>query len=356
MHFEEYRDRRFFGSLDGIRAGSILAVIWHHATPRGGYNLPMFDRGFLGVDMFFVLSGFLIVTLLLRERDRNGNISLKNFYARRTLRIFPVYYALLGALTALYLIKPDAGSASAFFEELPFHLSYTSNWIDASVLAFTWSLATEEQFYLFWPPVERYLKPFAIPILFVVIAFSQLVNFGVFDSQLHSLFGESSEILHILQVTFTPICLGVLVAHILHTPKGFAKLAKFCGGRFQPIVGSALVLLACNLPGDDISGWIRLSVHITMTFLLISLVVREDHLLQRALNIPIIKRMGAISYGMYLFHVFAVTAVLKVMDQLSLSHALIAFLLTTLLTILISEISFRFFENPIMRWKKRFNS
>ncbi len=66
--------------------------------------------------------------------------------------------------------------------------------------------------------------------------------------------------------------------------------------------------------------------------------------------------MGAISYGMYLFHVFAVTAVLKVMDRLSLSNAIIAFLLTTILTILVSELSFRFFENPIMRWKKRFNS
>ena len=141
----EYLARRTFGSLDGIRAGSILAVIWHHATPRGAFSLAGLDRGYLGVDMFFVLSGFLIVTLLLREKDRNGSVSLKNFYARRTLRIFPVYYAVLACLTVLYLWKPDAGSAGAFFAELPYYATYTSNWIEPTVLALTWSLAGHVQ-------------------------------------------------------------------------------------------------------------------------------------------------------------------------------------------------------------------
>ncbi|MHC4824836.1 MAG: acyltransferase family protein, partial [Planctomycetota bacterium] len=229
MNHRDYLDRRTFGSLDGLRAASILAVIWHHATQRGIFSLPMADRGFLGVDMFFVLSGFLIVTLLLREFDRNGRISLRNFYARRTLRIFPVYYAVLGALTLLYLWKPEAGSASTFFAELPFYATYTSNWVDTTVLALTWSLATEEQFYLFWPPVERYLKPLAVPILLVVIGISQLVNFGFFDSQLANIFGDDASILPILQVTFTPICFGVLLARLLHSPQGYLRLARFCG-------------------------------------------------------------------------------------------------------------------------------
>lgn len=353
---EEYLGRRTFGSLDGIRAGSILAVIWHHATPRGAFDLVGLDRGYLGVDMFFVLSGFLIVTLLLREHDRNGQVSLKNFYARRTLRIFPVYYAVLGVLTVLYLWKPDAGSAGAFFAELPYYATYTSNWIEPTVLALTWSLATEEQFYLFWPPVERYLKRFAIPILFVVIAFSQLINFGVFDQQLYSLFGEDALKMPILAVTFTPICLGVLLAHALHAPRGFAFLGRLCAGRFHVLVGSALVLLLCNLPNEDMSGFHRLGIHVAMAYLLVSLVVREDHMLARFLDWYPIRRIGAISYGMYLFHIFAVTAALKILGALSLDGAILAFLLTTLITVAVSEISFRLFENPIMRWKRRFSS
>jgi peptidoglycan/LPS O-acetylase OafA/YrhL len=356
VNHRDYLDRRTFGSLDGLRAASILAVIWHHATQRGIFSLPMADRGFLGVDMFFVLSGFLIVTLLLREFDRNGRISLRNFYARRTLRIFPVYYAVLGALTLLYLWKPEAGSASTFFAELPFYATYTSNWVDTTVLALTWSLATEEQFYLFWPPVERYLKPLAVPILLVVIGISQLVNFGFFDSQLANIFGDDASILPILQVTFTPICFGVLLARLLHSPQGYLRLARFCGGRFQALLGVALVLVACNLPTSDISGWSRLLIHLSMSYLLVTLVVREAHMLLRFLQFAPIKRIGTISYGMYLFHIFAVTAALKILDRLSLEGAVAAFLLTTLLTVVVSEISFRLFENPIMRWKKRFSS
>jgi len=356
LNFQEYRNRKVFRSLDGIRAASILAVIWHHATPRGAFAMPMFDRGFLGVDMFFVLSGFLIVTLLLRERDRNGRISLRNFYARRTLRIFPVYYAVLGALTLLYLWKPHSGSASAFLSELPFYVTYTSNWVDTTVLAATWSLATEEQFYLIWPPIERYLQSAVIPILLTGIGLSQLINFGVFDAQLHRVLGESANSLPILQVTFTPICLGVLLAHLLHNQRGFSILARFSGGRFQALLGLVFVLISCNLPTADISGWNRLIIHLSMAYLLASLVVREDHLLQRILAFSPIRRIGTISYGMYLFHIFAVTAALKILDRVSVHNALAAFILTIILTVMLSEISFRLFENPIMRWKRRFSS
>jgi peptidoglycan/LPS O-acetylase OafA/YrhL len=89
MSHATYRTTKHFASLDGVRCCCILAVIWHHC-PHPPSPANVLERGFLGVDMFFVLSGFLIVTLLLRERDRSGRINLKNFYVRRTLRIFPI--------------------------------------------------------------------------------------------------------------------------------------------------------------------------------------------------------------------------------------------------------------------------
>src|SRR4051794_35840466 len=158
--YSAYRALTHFGSLDGLRAASILAVLFHHAVEPVA-ALPATSRGFLGVDMFFLLSGFLIVTLLLRERDAYGRISLGKFYVRRTLRIFPVYYGLLLVFSLLYLTAGERLSTSkGFFAALPFYLTYTSNWTttQAANFAITWSLAAEEQFYLVWPAVEKYLR------------------------------------------------------------------------------------------------------------------------------------------------------------------------------------------------------
>src|SRR5215210_4095717 len=133
--YDTYRSTRFFASLDGVRCLSILAVIWHHCgwnkAPEGWAVL---STGYLGVDLFFVISGFLITTLLLRERQDTGRISLRDFYIRRTLRIFPLYYTVIG----LYVL---------------------------TVFVFGCSLATEEQFYLLWPTIEKALKGMAIPAI-----------------------------------------------------------------------------------------------------------------------------------------------------------------------------------------------
>jgi peptidoglycan/LPS O-acetylase OafA/YrhL len=102
--FLAYRRRPEFLSLDGLRCLSILAVVWHHSltAPASGRLL---NLGFLGVDLFFVISGFLIVTLLLRERFLSGTISLEKFYLRRTLRIFPLYYGLILSMAGIYLTR-----------------------------------------------------------------------------------------------------------------------------------------------------------------------------------------------------------------------------------------------------------
>src|SRR4051794_13366260 len=92
---EIYLGTKTFGSLDGLRAASIIAVLWHHAARDAGPRSILVGRGFRGVALFFVIRGFLIATLPLRERRRTGTISLGRFYARRFLRIFPPYYLML---------------------------------------------------------------------------------------------------------------------------------------------------------------------------------------------------------------------------------------------------------------------
>jgi peptidoglycan/LPS O-acetylase OafA/YrhL len=351
--FAAFQARRHFSALDGIRAFSILAVIWHH-TAAGLGGIPLSSNGFLGVDMFFVLSGFLIVTLILRERQRTGSVSLRAFYARRSLRIFPIYYLVLACMLVLVtVVRPGSSMRAPFLEELPFHLTYTTNWIQSSTfLAIAWSLAAEEQFYVFWPPVEKFLPRASVLVLLAVLAVNQLVNFQLIDGFLESRLGLVHAEYAILQVTFTPICLGVLLAHLLHRPAGFVRLRGVLSGRLTPWILLVALAAACNVPGD-ISGAPRLLIQVAMTLFLAACVLDEEQLLARLLARPLVRRIGVISYGMYLYHHFARHGAVGLLDAAGLESPLALFVSCTLLTLFVAELSFRWIETPISRLRKR---
>ena len=353
--YADFMRTRMFGSLDGLRCLSILAVIWHHTKGDALHWLPGSNRGFLGVDLFFVISGFLIVTLLLRERTATSSISLLNFYGRRTLRIFPAYYGLLAALSGFFLVAQHSNSAQAFFAELPYHATYTSNFIVAtSFMGISWSLATEEQFYLLWPPIEKFLGRWVLPTLGLVLVANQLVNFRIADPWLMQAFGVVHDDLDILQATFTPICLGVGLAHLLHRERGFALASRFLGLRAASMSCLLLLVLLGNLPSEDISGWQRLAIQLTMAALVCSCVVREDHGLRQFLTWAPIKRIGAISYGMYLYHVVAIYFAQKFWTDFGGQLSWVKFALAAIITIAIAELSFRFFEKPVLTLKRYF--
>ena len=148
--------------LDGLRGYSILTVVVLHCTlsmhvPQ--WLIPaqlMFGNGQLGVNIFFAISGFLITTLLVRERDQTGTISLRGFYERRIARIFPAAYTYIAAIAILAFIgvvqlRPGAFLAASLFSWNYGGLLNLSAGTDEQVLNHFWSLSLEEQFYLFWP-------------------------------------------------------------------------------------------------------------------------------------------------------------------------------------------------------------
>lgn len=358
--FTTYRNQRYFKSLDGVRFFSILAVVWHHATPP---NLPeVFSRGFLGVDMFFVLSGYLIVTLLLREKDRNNQkISLKNFYIRRALRIFPVYFGVLFALSVIYgLLKPEDPDTEKFFSVLPFYLGFVANWslIHAANLGIYWSLATEEQFYLVWPLLEKICKPkLVLWVLGLFLVFNQAINFAYLDSFFAALYGlDKAPRLEILDATFTPICLGVLLAHALHQQRTFLVLHRLLKHSFSSLLGLVFLLAVITLFSEDVSGLQRLIIQLVMVLWLASLVVREEHILQPLMTFPLVKRLGQISYGMYVYHMMALHVVREVLIRLGVSLDYWLFTLCLVLTVVIAELSFRWYESPILSLSKKYKA
>lgn len=352
-----YINNKFFGSLDGLRFLCIVGVIWHHTKPQ--VSIDVFELGFLGVDFFFLISGFLIVTLLLREKTKSGEISLKKFYIRRALRIFPIYYGLLVVLAAYYaLVKPDDPDAKMFFSLLPAYILFLSNWSleQANNMTIYWSLAAEEQFYLIWPFIEK-LKSntFIMVILVVGVIFNQLINFGVLDGFIIKLYGnEDAASLKILDSTFTPILLGVLLAKLLNSEASFHCIARLNSSKFSSFFwGGALVIGLLGVSGD-ISGIQRLLIQCLMLFFLASVVVREDSIVAPMMKLGLIKRIGQISYGMYVYHLLVLHIVVALLSAYFQYFSLLKFLTCFAMTAIIAELSFRFYETPLLRLKANF--
>lgn len=218
---------RLFG-LDGLRAVSIALVLGGHALGmQGGPNLsPGMTRWLsaasLGVRIFFVISGFLITTLLLREFEKTGTASLTRFYFRRTLRIFPAFYAYLGIIAVaegfhLLALKPN---------DLLYAATYTMNYHAdrAWYLGHIWSLSVEEQFYLLWPAMFVLLGPrraVGIAALFVVASPGIRGASWILFPGLRSGIGET------FPTTADPIATGCVLAYARSTLANHSWYQRF---------------------------------------------------------------------------------------------------------------------------------
>jgi peptidoglycan/LPS O-acetylase OafA/YrhL len=348
-----YREKRVFGGFDGLRFLSITAVVWHHSvkTPT---IFPITKYGFLGVDLFFVISGFLIVTLLLRERDRTGEISLKAFYIRRSLRIFPLYYLFILGLALIYfLFNQDSESGRKFLSELPIYLLYLGNFFPVT-LDIVWSLAAEQQFYLVWPVVEKYLKKYIFPILVGTLAINQIINFQR-EAIANWLGIPEVKDLFMMQITFTPILLGIVLAHLLHYSSSFKYCQKLLLPKYSALLWLITLIASSFFFPEDISGFPRLWVQILMVLLVGSIAINEQNQIMPFLMFPPIVRIGVISYGIYLFHIHAIAVAQKILSKIALEQELAVFVLGYAISIIAAELSYRFYEMPFLRLKGKFS-
>ena len=326
-HAEFLRIKKF-ASLDGLRCFSILAVIWHHATDTG--------RGFLGVQIFFAISGFLITTLLLRERRKFGDVSLPKFYARRSLRIFPLYYAVLLLYVILvFATQWHTRAGGEFFHNLPFFATYTSNWFvplsGQVIFYFAWSLATEEQFYLVVPSLEKYFRSLAVPVLLVALALHLAASFfplGV-----------------VLDKISTPLVLGVLAAHALDNPRTFKYIAAVTYPKACSVVWLAAVIGLAWINAHE------LPLSIAMTGLVVSSVIRSDHAMGWLFNWEPFQSVGRVSYGMYMLHQLCLGLIKKTV----LLPPVALFGCGSVLAYFVAQVSFRWYESFFLRKKERFS-
>jgi peptidoglycan/LPS O-acetylase OafA/YrhL len=307
--YEAFKRVKFFGSLDGLRAISILGVIWYHTVPLSYDSL--LGQGNEGVTLFFVISGFLIVTLLLRAKEATGTFSLPRFWGRRILRIFPVYYAVLAMYCLLvWKLEKDGVAREIFFHNVPAFATFTANWfVDLDnarvIFYFAWSLAAEEQFYLVWPFVERFARgrwPLGLALGALVV--TQAVAWLAGD------LARAQLGLRIVTTVPAAILLGVMLAHLLDDRATYRQMWRLAGRRGSAFAAAGLSLLALAYePGWGVGG--ELLVAGAMATLVATCVMREDNDFVWILRWKPIAWIGTVSYGMYLMHMIAVNLMRK---------------------------------------------
>lgn len=338
-------------SLDGVRGIAILAVLAVHTNHLFGWSL--LKGGSIGVDIFFVLSGFLITSLLLEEWATTGRISLWNFYARRLLRLVPALVVVAGILLLASDVLFTIREASETRRAIPIALLYVTDFfaslspaIALGALRHTWSLAMEEHFYLLWPPAlllllksrcsKRVLLAITVSVA-VAVSFhrAELFQLGISPARTYYGFDTRADSLLIGCAAAMIACWGI-----------FRGLKGITG------LGVALILLL--LVATDFAspvmhegGFTVLAT--TTALLLINITFADGGLLRSVLELRPLVWVGRISYGLYLWHY----PIFKWMAHFNM-HSPLKLTLALMLTFAITSTSFYLLETQVLRLKKRF--
>jgi peptidoglycan/LPS O-acetylase OafA/YrhL len=353
--------RPYYPALDGLRGIAILLVIVYHNF--GFINYSSF--GWLGVDLFFVLSGFLITDILLTTVGQKN--FLGNFYSRRALRIFPLYFL---ALLVFLIILPRTGlfpDSDYYVENQAWLWTYLQNWLyifkgdDSTVtLHHLWSLAVEEQFYLLWPLLILLIrnKRMLLYLMMAVLLAVLVLRWWIWSY-------EIAELSYYRLYTFTRIdglCIGSMVAILQRTRPGFLK---------KNTALIALVFAALNFAFFFINRkyefsfpYLALAGYTTFAMmfgLLVNETVSgENALINKTFGIPPLRFVGRISYGLYIIHwplyiLWRPGLTQWVAERSSpLYTPFIVSLIATLSAVALAWLSFRFFESHFLNLKKRF--
>jgi peptidoglycan/LPS O-acetylase OafA/YrhL len=322
-------------SLDGIRAVSILLVVVDHMGGRA-----VLEMGSLGVRIFFIISGYLITSLLLDELSKTGRINLFRFYYRRTMRIFPAFYFYLGCVLFLAAI----GWVTLSKWDAIIAISYTSNFFSNQLdplVQHTWSLAAEEQFYLVWPLALMLAgRRHAILALFVLVVVAEVMAHFlslVFHSRVPSFFN--------VQIVFG--CLYALLQFSVQKNRLYRRWIGSYFGVFLPFLILAISFLVSGTKGIE-SRALGLLLNSTIVFALDWAIVNHENPECRWLNSRPMIYLGVLSYSMYLWQQpFTEASVVFPAGSDWLMNPVVQICAIAACTLF----SFYVVERPILRWR-----
>ena len=344
-----------WSGLDGLRAIAVLAVL--------GTHFGFLNQGAaVGVDLFFVLSGFLITSLLLRERQRTGVISLRRFWLRRGLRLFPALVcAVLFALVVAQWASPAERHAT--WAGLPWVILYVGNWAKAAggphtlgLLVHTWSLAVEEQFYIVWPLVMTFwLGTRARASRAATVMATLAVADGLYNFWAMQHWGPGVAFYR-TDTHAMGLCAGCALAFALKGRPETVSLSTR-GKRLletTALVAFALFCLICVSPARTAGeASMMLNAATLSSLALVAFVVLVPaNSLVRLLSLRGPSWLGVRSYGVYLYH-FPLAVVFV---QAPLFHGTehnVAIVACICITLVVAAASYRWIETPFLRLKNR---
>jgi peptidoglycan/LPS O-acetylase OafA/YrhL len=348
----------YMPGLDGLRAIAVLAVFVYHFSNGGG----LLPGGFLGVDVFFVISGYLITSLLLSEFRKEGRVDLVAFWLRRARRLLPA----VGVLIAVVMVSGaffDFGQISTLRAQALASMAYVTNWdlilshqsyfeefARPSLFRHLWSLAVEEQFYLLWPIafaacMTRFgHKRLVIGVIAGAIASSLLMAI-LFDP------GNPNRVFYGTDTRATPLLIGVALAFFWHPERLKAKTGSLAPVALDAIGAFALAMVVITfmtVHDYDIAlyhgGFLLLSL---WTGLLIAALAHPAASIGRVVGNPGMRWLGLRSYSFYLWH-WPVLELTRPGIDVPL-HGPILFALQLGLTMGLADLSYRYVEQPFRR-------
>jgi peptidoglycan/LPS O-acetylase OafA/YrhL len=366
-------------NLDGIRGFAIILVMLHHFQLYGEGFPPItfldrqLDRftnsGWMGVDLFFVLSGFLITGILLDSKSNTGYF--RKFYMRRFLRIFPLYYGFLFAfMFVLPLIDPEGAEFQLQFSEQIWYWTYLINWKLAMVyvseyigIAHFWSLAIEEQFYLVWPAVVFFLsrKRLGLICLLLVVA-SPIFRIIMADKGFASFFLFTF-------LRMDALAIGGLIAIMMRSSKGLELLKRIIWPGFVTtsvlLIGIFMQKLRLVVTDPHLATYglsiIGLFFGVIITF---AILLPTNRGFGRLLSSKPLRFFGKYSYALYVFHHlvaiylpkfgFSIKSIPTIGGS-DLPGFLIFSLIATLLSTLLALASWHLWEVHFLKLKKHFD-
>lgn len=340
----------YIPALDGIRAFAVIVVMMYHARFAKG--------GFIGVDIFFVLSGFLITSLLVREFDSHHRIDLRKFYLRRLLRLAPALILFLAAFASMSMLMLNANQSRSNLVETFIALFYMSNWAwvfqihPPQFLAHTWSLSIEEQFYILWPfmligllRLSRSRRDVVLVITILALSSSMLRFFLAI---------EGSSVIRLyngLDTRADALLIGSLFGVIMSSNfisdrhhYQFERFLKF----ITPL--SVIALLAfCVFASDQniqFYYWQLFTVELLASIIILDVFLSRESIVTQMLTFKPLVWIGSISYGLYLWH-FVIYKAMRLLGFHDMGVATIG----TFLTFLSASGSYYFVERPCLQLK-----